>query len=252
MFPKTSTPFRFSYIFRDPGMFLAIANAFLFLKSSLFAFITILLAIALIFALRFYGRTQCDSENALLTFLHVIGQKKFLGLEIMGYACLTIAFMAMIQQQFIYFICSFCFGLANLLLAFQLTPHLYTQAVNWGNVIKKVQSTYALTPILLATLNEPVLLICIGFIHAGLAAGAESLWILPIILVAPFVILTKPKLNRAYPQSCFCLGALWYTYVALSHQQWLLALSNALCAVAYAEIAIQEHRLFITRLQQRL
>ena len=252
MLPRPPTSFRFSHIFKDPGIFLAIANAFLFLGNSLFAFITILFAIALIFALRFYGRTQCDSENAFKVFFHIFGQKKFLGLEIMGYACLIIAFMAMAKQQFIYFICSFCFGLANLLLAFQLTPFLQTQAVNWDHVIKKVQSTYSLTPILVATLNEPVLLICIGFIHAGLAAGAESLWILPLILVAPFVILTKPNFNRAYPQGCFSLSAMWYTCVALSHQQWILALSNALCAVAYIEIAIQEHRLFMNKLRQNL
>jgi len=239
-----------SNFLKDPGFLLALANAFLFLGNGFSAFLTIIVALVLILTLRIYGQTG-DSHNLRpKNFLKVLGRKKFLGLEIMGYACLIVAFIAMTQQNFTCFVCSFCFGLANLLLALKLSPYLQPRSENWDNAIKNAKATYSLTPLLLATINEPILLICIGFVHAGLAAGDESLWIFPLICVIPYIIIKNPHANRVFPQCCFCISAIWYTIVAMNHHQWNLAISNALCAIAYVEIAVQEYKLFLTRLRQ--
>ena len=239
-----------SNFLKDPGVLLALANAFLFLGNGFSAFLTIIVALILILTLQIYSQMSGSNNLRSKNPLKILGRKKFLGLEIMGYACLIVAFIAMTQQDFTCFVCSFCFGLANLLLALKLSPHLQPQAENWNNAIKNAKSTYSLTPLLLAILNEPLLLICIGFVHAGLAAGNESLWILPLICIIPYIIIKNPHANRAFPQGCFCISALWYTFVAMNHHQWNLVISNALCAIAYVEIAIQEHKLFLTRLRQ--
>ncbi len=233
--------------FQDPGFLLALANAFLYLSNSFLSFLIVIIALSCILLLRFYGQNSAQPDNGLLHFFWKMGQKKFLGLEILGYACLIVAFISMTQRYFISFICAFCFGWANLLLARNLNPSL-----NWSSealelAIRDVKKDVSLTPLLLVLFNEPVLLICLGYVHAGLATGFETLWVFPLICFIPYLILTKPQMNRAIPQMCFGIVALWFTLVSIHHSQVALSISNILCMIAYIEISLQEHRLFRMR-----
>lgn len=236
----------FLRLVQDPGFLLAVANALLFSHNSLLAFFVIIMALVAIIGLKCYACTP-EPQQSCLQFFHKIGQKQFVGLEIIGYACLTVAFIAMTRQLFIEFVCSFCFGLANLLLSFRYTPNSVTAQQNWDLVLKNVRTNRSLTPFLLALLEEPIFLICVGYLHAGLAAGNEALWILPIICIVPYITIKKPHLDRAIPQGALCFCALWFTIIALSHDIWVLAISNALCTFAYVEITYQEHKLFLSK-----
>lgn len=236
----------FLHLVQDPGFLLAVANALLFSRNSLLAFFVIIAALVAIVGLKGYA-CMPTPQYASLQFLHKIGQKKFIGLEIIGYACLTVAFIAMTRQLFIEFVSSFCFGLANLLLSFRYTPDSITPQQDWDATLKNVRTNLSLTPFFLALLQEPIFLICVGYLHAGLAAGNEALWILPIICVVPYITIKHPNINRAIPQGALCSCALWFTIIALSHHIWVLALSNALCTFAYVEITYQEHKLFLAK-----
>lgn len=238
---------QFLGFFKDPGFVFAIANAFLFFKNSTIAFFIVIGALALCIFLKTYANKYAhdsDKNNLIVA----IGQKKFIGLEIIGYACLLVAFIAMTRQLFIDFVSSFCFGLANLLLSYHLNPSSSIQQENWKYTFKNVRENVSLAPFFIALFHEPIFLICLGLMHAGLAAGDESLWILPIICWIPYLIIRKPNINRAIPQGCLCTCALWFTFVALSHQEWKLVISNLLCAVGYIEITIQEHKLFLSKI----
>ncbi len=236
----------FLRLVQDPGFLLAVANALLFSRNSLLSFFVIIIALIAIVALKSYACASVP-QSPCLQLLHRIGQKSFVGLEIIGYACLIVAFIAMTQQLFIEFVCSFCFGLANLLLSFRYTPNSVISQQNWDLVLKNVRTNTSLTPFFLALLQEPIFLICVGYLHAGLAAGNEALWILPIICIVPYITIKKPYLNRAIPQGALCFCALWFTIIALSHHIWVLAVSNALCTFAYVEITYQEHKLFLSK-----
>jgi len=237
---------RFLGFFQDPGILFAIANAFLFFKNSTLAFLIVIGATALILFLKLYAHRQ-PYEAAEHNLLIAFGQKKFMGLEIIGYACLFVAFIAMTQQLFLDFISSFCFGFSSLLFAYRLSPCTPIQQQDWKLISKDIRSIVSLTPLFIALLMEPIFLVCLGLVHAGLAAGHESLWILPILCWIPYLTICKPNLNRVIPLSCLCICALWFTCVAISHHEWKLVISNLLCAVAYLEIALQEHRLFLSK-----
>lgn len=232
--------------FKDPGILFAIANAFLFAKNSVLAFFIIIGALTLSIFLKIYAH-QNAYQSVSNNFWITIGKKQFIGLEILGYACLLVAFIAMTRQLFIDFVSSFCFGFANLLLSYRLNPRTNVNLENWQNTFKNIRENVSLTPFFIALLHEPIFLICLGFIHAGLAAGAESLWILPLVFWIPYLTITKPQLNRAIPQGCLCLCALWFMCVAISHHEWKLVVSNLLCTVAYIEITLQENKLFLAK-----
>ena len=236
----------FLRLVKDPGFLLAVSNALFFSHKSLLAFLVVMMAIVAIIALKSYACTK-QPQQPYLQLLYRMGQKKFIGLEMIGYACLIVAFIAMTRQLFIEFVSSFCFGLANLLMSFRYTPNTMSSQQNWNDVLHNVRTNQSLTPFFLALLQEPIILICIGYLHAGLAAGNEALWILPIICIVPYITIKKPNINRAIPQGALCFCALWFTVIALSHNIWILALSNALCTLAYIEITYQEHKLFLSK-----
>lgn len=236
----------FLRLVKDPGFLLAVSNALFFLNKSLLAFLVVMTAIVSIIALKSYACAE-PPQHPYLQLLYRMGQKKFIGLEMIGYACLTVAFIAMTRQLFIEFVSSFCFGLANLLMSFRYTPNTMTSQQDWDVVLQNVRKNQSLTPFFLAILQEPIILICIGYLHAGLAAGNEALWILPIICVVPYITIKKPNINRAITQGALCFCAIWFTFIALSHHIWILALSNILCTFAYIEITYQEHKLFLSK-----
>lgn len=236
----------FLHLIQDPGFLLAVANALFFLHNSLLAFFVVITALITIIGLKSYACAPIP-QSLYLKILHQIGQKEFLGLEIIGYACLTVALIAMTRQLFIEFVSSFCFGFANLLLALRYETDTITQQQNWGVILKNIFTHHSLTPFFLALLQEPIFLICVGYLHAGLAAGNEALWIFPIICIVPYVTIKYPHMNRALPQGALCFCALWFTVIALSHHIWTLSLSNALCTLAYIEITFQEHKLFLSK-----
>ncbi len=236
--------FQFFRFFKDPGILFAIANAFLFSQNSTLAFFIVIGALTLSIFLKAYANQYASVKNNILIYL---GQKKFIGLEIIGYACLIVAFIAMTHQLFIDFISSFCFGFANLLLSYRLNPQTNISQENWAITFKNMRENISLTPFFVTLLHEPIFLICLGFIHAGLAAGFEALWILPLICWIPYIIISKPNINRAIPQGCLCLCALWFTCVAISNSEWKLVISNLLCTLGYIEITMQEHKLFLSK-----
>lgn len=236
----------FLRLVRDPGFLLAVANALFFLRNSPLAFFIVVTALIMIVSLKGYACTQ-KTQRPHFQFLCDIGQKDFLGLEIIGYACLMVALIAMTRQLFIEFVSSFCFGLANLQLSFRYTPNTKTSQQNWEIVLKQVRINRSLTPFVLALLQEPMFLICVGYLHAGLATGYEAIWMLPIICVVPYITIRHPHIDRAIPQGMLCCCAIWFTFIALSHHVWLLALSNTLCTLAYIEITYQEHKLFLSK-----
>lgn len=232
-------------ILKDPGFLFALANALLFLNKSFVSFVIVVSAIIFIIFVKFYSKIPLKPNNFFLKVVYEMGKRPFVGLEVIGYACLFVAFIAMTQQEFINFICAFCFGLANILLAMHFSPNVFEPQENWVKILKKVRETYSLTPLFLALFLEPIFLICLGFVHAGLAAGDESLWIFPLICWIIYLVFRKLDSNRVLPQSCLCICALWYALVAGHHGKWILALSNLLCTMAYLEIALQEQKVFL-------
>ena len=239
------------FLLRDPGFLFALANALLFLNKSFISFVIVLLALIFIIFSKVYSRTAVKSHHFFLKLVYQIGKKPFMGLEVIGYACFFVAFVAMTQQDFISFVCAFCFGLANVLLAMRFSPSAFDSQENWTKIFKKVKESYSLTPLFLALLLEPIFLICLGFVHAGLAAGDESLWILPLICWVVYLVFRKMDANRVIPQGCLCVCALWYTLVASHHGKWTLAFSNLLCTLAYLEIALEEQRVFLAKLVRK-
>lgn len=235
-------------LFKDPGILFAIADGLLFLEQSILSFIVVILALAFSLFLKTWGYRRKDRHSN--DFFSRIAQKPLLGLELMGYACLFVAFIAMTQQCFINFICAFCFGWANLLWAYQLTPKTQQPLVCWDRAIADTRTMCSLVPFCLAALNEPTLLVCVGLLHAGLSAGGESLWILPLLCVVPYITVRYPKMNRAISDACLTICVFWFTLIAFIHHTWILFLSNALFTVAYLEITYQEHRLFVKRKQK--
>lgn len=238
-------------LLRDPGFLFALANALLFLNKSFVSFVIVILALGFIVFAKGYSKTLERPHSFFLKLVYEIGKKPFMGLELIGYACFCVAFVAMTQQDFISFICAFCFGLANVLLAMRFSPNVFESQENWMKILKKVRESYSLTPLFLALLLEPIFLICLGFVHAGLAAGDESLWIFPLICWVIYWVFRKMDANRVVPQGCLCVCALWYTLVAGHHGKWGLALSNLLCTLAYLEIALQEQRVFLAKLAKK-
>lgn len=238
-------------LLRDPGFLFASANALLFLNKSFVSFIIVILALGFIVFAKVYGKTLERPHSFFLKLVYEMGKKPFMGLEVIGYACFCVAFVAMTQQDFISFMCAFCFGLANVLLAMRFSPNVFESQENWTKIFKKVRESYSLTPLFLALLLEPIFLICLGFVHAGLAAGDESLWIFPLICWVIYLVFRKMDANRVVPQGCLCVCALWYTLVAGHHGKWILALSNLLCTLAYLEIALQEQRVFLAKLARK-
>ena len=231
-------------LLKDPGFFIALANALLFSRNSPLSFCIIMVAFCLTIGLKSCAGTL-DSNHSFFRFLKNIGQKNFIGLEIMGYACLTISVIAMVHQLFIEFISSFCFGFANLLLSYRYTSNTFMAQNNWENVLTEMRKTLSLTPFVIALLHEPIILVCFGYLFAGLAAGGEALWLLPLLCVIPYITITKPHMDRAIPQGCLCLCAVFFMMIAISHRVWILVASNIFCVIAFFEITLQEHRLFL-------
>ncbi len=243
--------FKNSSILRDPGFLLALANAFLFLNKSFISFIIIVFALIFVLFIKIYNKCLLKPNNFFLKVLYELGNKPFMGLEIIGYACFCVAFVAMTQKEFISFICAFCFGLANILLAMRFSTNAFVLQENWIKILKKVKESYSLSPLFLALLLEPIFLICLGIIHAGLAAGDESLWILPLVCWVLYLVFRELNSNRVLPQSCLCICALWYTLVAGHNGKWILAFANFLYALAYLEITLQEQRVALEMLKQK-
>ena len=231
----------FLQLLKDPGILFAVANGLLFLKNSFISFLITIFVLVLSMALKIFYKIHSLPSYPLTRLLYLIGGKKFIGLEMMGYACLAVAFISMTQQHFINFICSFCFGLANLLMAINLASNSCEVKVNLRNTFKQMKETLSLTPFVLSFLHEPIFLICIGFLFDGISAGEEALWILPLICIVPYLTICKSHLNRAIPLACLCLCIFWFTVVSLYQGVWTLFVANVLFLTAYVEITLQEY-----------
>ena len=134
-------------LLRDPGFLFALANALLFLNKSFVSFVIIILALVFIIFSKIYSKRMAKPRSFLLKLVYEMGKKPFIGLEVIGYACFCVAFVAMTQRDFISFVCAFSFGLANVLLAMRFSPSAFESQENWTKIFKKVKESYSLTPL---------------------------------------------------------------------------------------------------------
>jgi hypothetical protein len=239
-------------ILKDPGTFFVLGNACLFCLVSPLAFFIMLGTLVLIIASKWCAvRGPAPVRNRFLRHLTVLGKRPYWGLELIGYACLLVALLAMVNQAYLGFICSICFGFANLLLALRLESK-QPASNNFTKAFEHLHALQSFTPVLLALLSEPILLIALGTLHAGLAAGKASLWTLPILGFAAFFAVRYPRANKAIPQGCFALCAFWYCCIGLAQRQIWAACANFWFALAYLEIAYQEYRIYRHVQPQRL
>lgn len=237
-------------VFSDPGVLLSIGNVFLFSQVSKMSFVVIFLAFLAIFFSKSIGiwqrfKSDLFTHQALRRFF----QKGYLGLEIMGYACLFVALLAIVSGAIYGVICGLCFGFANLILAYRFEKGSSQVSLNTvDNELKKaIQLHKSSLHLVLTLVREPIILIAIGMIHAGLSAGGESLWAIPIMLLGPCLLLLNPSLNRALPQLLFGVGSFWYTMVGLSNKEVLATLANACFMVAFFLIAWHENKLHLKK-----
>jgi hypothetical protein len=111
--PKSHAKLRdLKSVFCDPGIVLAIGNTFLFGQNGKLSFLIIFLASLVIFLSK--SVSLMPNSYKLKTRLP---QREYFGLEIMGYACILSAILAIAQRSVYGVICGLCFGYANLILA---------------------------------------------------------------------------------------------------------------------------------------
>ncbi|MDR0647542.1 MAG: hypothetical protein LBF43_03870 [Puniceicoccales bacterium] len=232
-------------ILRDPGTFFALGNTCLFALVSPLAFVVMLMTLVFIILSRWPATCSRKNLKGFWGVLQQAGNNPCWGLEMMGYACLVVALFAMINEAFVGFICSVCFGFANLLMAHRLNKGILDALPSFEKILKEIKCTRSLTPLLLALLKEPIVLIALGMLYAGLAAGGASLWAFPLICLAPYFAMVRRDMNRAIPQVCLSMCALWYALVGMANAKFCATIANICFAVAYLEIALQEHRLYL-------
>lgn len=232
-------------ILKDPGTFFALGNACLFALVSPLAFVVMVVTLGLIILSRWLVTCTQKNWKGFLGILQQVGNNSCWGLEMMGYACLMVALFAMIHEAFVGFVCSVCFGFANLLMAHRLNKGTLDILPSFEKFLKEIKYTHSLTPLLLALLKEPIVLIALGMLHAGLAAGGTSLWALPLICLAPYFAMVRRDMNRAIPQICLSMCALWYALVGMANAKFCVTVANICFAIAYVEIALGEHRIYL-------
>lgn len=227
---------------KDPGTFYAIGNACLFAVVNALSFIAILLTLGFCIFCR-WAASNSHNEGKFALFQHM-GQNPYLGLELMGYTCLLVALMALINQTLIGFICSACFGYANVILAHNLRLENAQTSVPFQEILHKIRSNESLTPLILALTKEPIVLISLGLLYSGLSAGTSSLLVLPLICLAPYLSIVKSNMNRAIPQTCFAVCTLWYALVGLSNHLLIPAFANACFTIAFIKVALTENQIY--------
>lgn len=224
----------FLQLLKEPGIFFALGNACLFGLVNPFAFVMTLGTAVFIIACKYFSMRTVD--NSILQKIIQASQKPYAGVEWMGYACLLTAILAMAKMTYIGFVSSLCFGFANLLIA---QPR---NKFNYQTVLANIQAQYSLTPLFLAIIREPVVLIALGIIHAGLAAGTSSIIIFPIMLFAAYYTLKNPEQKRTLAFSLTSCCCVIYSMIACSNHEKLAFVANCCFAYAYAQLAYFEKK----------
>lgn len=234
---------RFGRIFfNDPGIILAIGNVLLFSRVNALSFFVIAIALfAIVFSKlmlimdsNFVKGIQAHSATKYL-------KRKYIGLELMGYACLLVAILSIIEGSAHGVVCGLCFGFANLILASKFENFHDDECGQICNFIKKGDSP---TKIIFAIIKEPIVLISVGMITSGLSAGGQSVITLPLMISAPALVLIKPSTNRAIPQALFGISSIWYVIVGVCNGEILASLANLCFSTAFFIVAFNENDLF--------